>query len=264
MRHFYTSSYCIRLMLAGIFSLAFISSAEAQIKIGTNGGTIEPSSLLELESASQGLLLPRMADTMAINALIPPNGMLIYLTKEPSVGLYVRKVTGWEYLTGSLGENARFNSLSVAAEVTADTFRGPLLGNASSATTVSGKVAAVNGGTGQSLYNPGDLLYASTSTALDKLPIGLPGRVLGVNASNMPAWLNAGSGTVINVSGTTNRITVTDPVASPIIDIASTYAGQASITTLGTIKTGVWGGRHTGLKWRYRPYKPACRQSADW
>ena len=219
-----------------------ISPAAAQIKIGTNGATIAPSSLLELESANQGLLLPRMADTVAINLLNPPNGMLIYLTKEPSVGLYLRKVTGWEFISGFIGGVARFNSLSVTGEVTAGTFRGPLLGNASSATTVSGNVAAVNGGTGQSLYNPGDILYAGTSTTLNKLPIGLQGRVLGVNTLNMPAWLNAGSGTVTNVSGVANRISVTDPTVAPVIDIASTYIGQNSITTLGTVSTGVWNG----------------------
>lgn len=38
--------------------------------------------------------------------------------------------------------------------------------------------------------------------------------------------------------GTTNRITVT----GNIIDIAATYIGQSSITTLGTITTGVWSG----------------------
>lgn len=49
-----------------------------------------------------------------------------------------------------------------------------------------------------------------------------------------------GSGTVINVSGTTNRITVTNPTTTPVIDISSAYVGQNTITTLGTIGTGVW------------------------
>ena len=47
------------------------------------------------------------------------------------------------------------------------------------------------------------------------------------------------------ITGTTNRITMTngDGVAgNPTIDIAATYVGQASITTLGTITTGVWNG----------------------
>ena len=50
------------------------------------------------------------------------------------------------------------------------------------------------------------------------------------------------SGTEFNVVGTADRITVnTDSV-----DIASTYVGQSSITTLGTIGTGVWQGTVVG------------------
>ncbi len=127
--------YLSFLILTGLFIVFNAKTAEAQIKIGTNGATIAPSSLLELESANQGLLLPRMADTIAINALAPPNGMLIYLTKAPAVGLYVRKVTGWEYLTGSLGGAGNFSSLTVSGTVTAGSFTGPLNGNATSANT---------------------------------------------------------------------------------------------------------------------------------
>lgn len=51
-----------------------------------------------------------------------------------------------------------------------------------------------------------------------------------------------GGGTVNSVSGTTNRIAVTGTGTDPIVDIAATYVGQASITTLGTITTGTWNG----------------------
>lgn len=44
------------------------------------------------------------------------------------------------------------------------------------------------------------------------------------------------SGTEFNVGGTANRITVT----ADAVDIASTYVGQTSITTLGTVATGTW------------------------
>lgn len=50
----------------------------------------------------------------------------------------------------------------------------------------------------------------------------------------------AGTG-VTSVSGTANRITSTGGT-TPVIDIAATYVGQTSITTLGTIGTGVWQG----------------------
>lgn len=46
------------------------------------------------------------------------------------------------------------------------------------------------------------------------------------------------AGTEFNVVGTANRITV-NPDS---VDIASTYVGQTSITTLGTITTGTWQG----------------------
>ena len=48
----------------------------------------------------------------------------------------------------------------------------------------------------------------------------------------------AGTG-VTSVSGTLNRITSTGGT-TPVIDIAATYVGQTSITTLGTVVTGVW------------------------
>jgi hypothetical protein len=46
------------------------------------------------------------------------------------------------------------------------------------------------------------------------------------------------TGNTLNVGGTTDRITVN----ADTVDIASTYAGQNTITTLGTIATGVWNG----------------------
>lgn len=47
----------------------------------------------------------------------------------------------------------------------------------------------------------------------------------------------------ITTTGTLNRVTVTGGAGlTPTIDIAATYIGQSSITTLGTITTGVWNG----------------------
>ena len=46
------------------------------------------------------------------------------------------------------------------------------------------------------------------------------------------------TGNTFDVGGTANRITVN----ADTIDIASTYVGQTSITTLGTITTGTWQG----------------------
>ena len=51
-------------------------------------------------------------------------------------------------------------------------------------------------------------------------------------------YVTSAISSIPSYSGTPNRITVTGST----IDIASTYAGQTSITTLGTIGTGTWQG----------------------
>jgi hypothetical protein len=50
-------------------------------------------------------------------------------------------------------------------------------------------------------------------------------------------------GTQVNVNVTANRTAI----VSDAIDIASTYVGQSSITTLGTITTGEWGSAATDI-----------------
>jgi len=51
------------------------------------------------------------------------------------------------------------------------------------------------------------------------------------------------TGNTIDVGGTINRITVN----ADSIDIASTYVGQSSITTLGTVTSGTWNGTTIGV-----------------
>lgn len=52
------------------------------------------------------------------------------------------------------------------------------------------------------------------------------------------------TGNTIDVVGTPDRISV----SSDAVDIASTYVGQASITTLGTIATGTWAATDVGVE----------------
>jgi hypothetical protein len=84
-----------------IAMLLLANAAFSQLKIGSNPTQIQKSSLLELESDRQGLLLPRLADTTTINTLTPPDGMLIYLSSPSAAGngLYIRKAGIWQRFT---------------------------------------------------------------------------------------------------------------------------------------------------------------------
>ena len=105
-----------------LFLLLFIGFlSQAQLKIGDNPTTIQKSSILELESTRQGLLLPRLTDTTAINALTPPDGMIIYLTADNSLRLRSNGVwkkiadlaaanSNWS-LTGNSGTDSTLNFL---------------------------------------------------------------------------------------------------------------------------------------------------------
>lgn len=92
---------CGRTVLLTMFATVLGFSALAQLKIGDNPTTIHKSSILELETTRQGLLLPRLSDTVAINALTPPDGMIIYLNTDKSLRL--RSNGSWKKIA-DLGE----------------------------------------------------------------------------------------------------------------------------------------------------------------
>jgi hypothetical protein len=73
--------------------------------------------------------------------------------------------------------------------------------NLASGTT--GTLAATSGGTGQSSYTTGDILYASSGTALSKLAAGSAGTFLKSNGVAAPSWSST-SGTLAIATKTAN------------------------------------------------------------
>jgi hypothetical protein len=71
-------------------------SAFAQIKLGDNPGNLNQNALLELESSSKGLLLPRMTTAQVATMTSPPDGMMIYNTD--STCICVRRSGVWRSL----------------------------------------------------------------------------------------------------------------------------------------------------------------------
>jgi hypothetical protein len=57
------------------YSLLVIGFANAQVKIGDNPTNINAASVLELESVTQGFLLPRMTYAQKSDIVSPPAGL---------------------------------------------------------------------------------------------------------------------------------------------------------------------------------------------
>ncbi|MBP8959280.1 MAG: hypothetical protein KBG40_02515 [Bacteroidales bacterium] len=111
---------------------------------------------------------------------------------------------------------------------------GNVTGNALTATLAT-TANNLSGGLG------GSLPYQSAANTTAMLANGSAGQVLtSAGGNNPPTWTTPTHGTVTSVTGTANRITVGGTAADPIIDIAANYAGQNTITTLGTVTTGTW------------------------
>ena len=69
----------------------------AQVKIGDNPGTINSSSLLELESTDKGVLIPRLTSSQKIAIASPTTGLLVFQT-DSVAGFYYYNGTHWEIL----------------------------------------------------------------------------------------------------------------------------------------------------------------------
>ena len=64
-------------------------------------------------------------------------------------------------------------------------------------TGVTGTLPATNGGTAQSTYTTGDILYASATNTLSKLTVGTTGQVLTI-AGGVPTYATPSAGTTAN------------------------------------------------------------------
>jgi len=97
------------------------------------------------------------------------------------------------------------------------------------------KISEVYGGTNQSTYTTGDILYASASNTLSKLSIGTTNQVLTV-VGGVPIWQTpsggGGSGTVTSITAGTN-LTGGTITTSGTIALATTLTGLTSVTSTG-------------------------------
>ena len=186
-------------------------------------------------------------------------------------GIYVVQTVG----TGANGTWVRASDFDTSAEVTAGAFtfvaEGTLYADSgwvlatndviTLGTTAltwaqfSGAGAGTNAGAGLTKTGNTIDVGAGTGIVVNADDVALTGQALAVhNLATNGLITRTGAGTVAGrtLTGTSNRLTVTngDGVSGdPTVDIASTYVGQSTITTLGTIGTGTWNGTVISLQY---------------
>ena len=138
------------------------------------------------------------AGTLALTysgaALPVANGGTNSTTAQAAINTLAGAVTSAQYLRGN-GTNVVMSSIQTADVPTLNQ------NTTGTAAGLSSTLVATSGGTGQSSYAVGDLLYASTTTALAKLADVATGNALiSGGVSTAPAWGKVGLTT--HVSGT--------------------------------------------------------------
>lgn len=143
-----------------------------------------------------------------------------------------RKATGTQVQSFVLGSYAGATSITTLGTISTGTWQGTA-------------VAVAYGGTG------------ATTAAAARTNLGLAigtdvqaydaelAAIAALSVAGLISRTGAGTAAARTLTGTTDRVTVTNgdgAAGNPTVDVASTYAGQTSITTVGTIGTGTWQG----------------------
>ncbi|KKN76237.1 hypothetical protein LCGC14_0372630 [marine sediment metagenome] len=162
---------------------------------------------------------------------------------EPSVARQ-RQLLGFPLVDADIATGANINAAKIGTGVVSNTEFDRLNG-ITSALEEQGNKGAVSGYAG---------LDASQKLLLTNFPSGTGLQVLRRNVGNTAlefatladlqgiTSINADTTAAQVLAGTASRISVVDAGATHTFDIDAAYVGQASITTLGTITTGVWNG----------------------
>lgn len=234
-----------------ILTLLFLSvttlSYAQQLKLGSNPSVIKKSALLELESGSQGLLLPRISDTTSATIKSSPDGMLIYLTLNNS--LTVRSLGKWQSL-GSGGSS----TITLTGDVTG-TGTGTVASTISNQSVTFAKMQNINtqkllgrytAGTGSpqevSLDNSlklttGGILYADSALA-----IWNASKLIGLRVSSKaPA-----SGEVLKWNGTAWESNTDNDGGATYGNLADNDIGNADVAG-STTRLKIWASPVTGV-----------------
>jgi hypothetical protein len=208
-----------------------ISGGSTGLTTTGSGSTLTLSGILN--SANGGTGVNNGASTITLGGSLTTSGAFastFTMTNTtnvtfPTSGTLATVAGTVSSITGTANQIAA--SASTGA-VTLSIVSNPILPGTGGVTLPSGNTAARAGGAGTMRFNSQTNVFECTT-----------------DGATWSTIETAATG-VTSVSGTTDRITSTGGT-TPVIDIAATYVGQTSITTLGTVTTGTWSATVIGV-----------------
>ena len=166
------------------------------------------------DESGTGVVVFNNSPTLVTPALGTPSALVLTnATSLPVSGITASTSSAIGVGTIELGHAtdttiARASSGVVSIEGNAVLVSGGALGTPASGTMtnvtglplssgVTGTLPATNGGTAQSSYTTGDIIYASATNTLSKLAVGTTGQVLTI-AGGIPSYATPSAGTTAN------------------------------------------------------------------
>ncbi len=233
------------------FPFSNFGAATAPVSLGNNKITNLATPTVPTDAANKAYVDANVLPLLSASQLLSNNGSNVGITAAGDLTLSVTGTTG----TFTIASNAVTN-VKLAGSIAASKLIGTdinTVGTITSGVWNGTKVSEAFGGTNQITYATGDILYASASNILSKLPIGAANQVLTVNAG-LPVWsagvsgwaLGGNIGTVDGAIGTgTNYIGTKDNVPLNFL-MNNQRAGRIDNVNASTFFGSVAGSLNTG------------------
>ncbi|WP_165747790.1 beta strand repeat-containing protein [Cellulophaga sp. Z1A5H] len=217
----------------------------AQVKIGNNPQTINPASLLELESIDKAFVINRV-NTAQMNAILPLEGAMVYNTEEQCLHYY--DGLQWINICEAFGENLSFTSEalenpgnfeSISITKTTDTnynFEVGLLNASNIQDGTMGTTKLVDGAVTQNKLADNAVSNAKIQNGAiqpGKMAAGLPNTILQTNASSFVEWtrLNVDNVDGKDLTAGDASITVTNGLGATLVE-SNIRVADAGITNV--------------------------------
>ena len=212
---------------AGATSTLALGTSTYVLTAGASAPQYTAQSSLSVGSATTATTATNIAGGAANRIAYQTGAGATSFVAAPSVSSTYLQWDGASFVWASVAGSGTVTSVGVSGGTTGlTTSGGPV--TTSGTITLTGTLIAGNGGTGQSTYTIGDILYASSASALSKLTVGANGQVL-TSSGTAPQYVNQSS---LSVGSATTATNVAGGAAGSLV--YQTGAGATSTLALGT------------------------------